>query len=525
MLLRGAPGIRTRSPQPISHSLSTELDTPVYTQPVRGTRRIAGALVAALILVGGVESAGAATLKAAYRFQGDLASEVAGAPELANLGQGNRFAIERVDGLGRHQVLSFPEGNGLSLATAGLVDPVNNSVVVVFRLADTFGYRRILDFAGGTSDTGLYDLNGRVVLYGGNEASENVVLSDSYAQVALTNAAAPDGAEQATAYVNGVEVAAAGIPKGFDLGSGVLRFFQDNTSGPATGEESGGAVSCILVYDGTLTADEVRQVADDPTLCPAPRPAPGRAKASVTAKPKAIGSRRSIVVDTGLTVSCPIGGTACAASGHVDAAPTRRSAAASKSERLGVVRFSVPAGESRSVQVRLPRRGAKALRDAGTLRVRVSAGIKTAKGRTARAQQTGRIKAPQPPPFRPGTYTGVTSQDLPIFIAVSRTAVRSVFFRWRGRCDDGKTHTNTVILQGRARVHRRRFSLGGRLDSGGTARISGELDGVRASGTLTRTGMSASGPRCVVKKIRWHARTSRVEFETPDRGSIGQEPG
>jgi hypothetical protein len=467
-------------------------------------------------LIGGVEAAGAATLRAEYRFQGDLASEVAGAPELANLGHGNRFASERIDGLGRHQVLSFPEGNGLSLATAGLVDPTNNSVVVVFRFANTSGFRRILDFADGTSDTGLYNLGGRVMLYAGPEtdASRDRVLSDSYAQIALTNAAAPSGSEQTTAYLNGVEVATARISKGFDLGPAGLRFFKDNTSGPYTGEESSGAVSCILVYDGTLTADEVRQVAGNRALCPAPRPVPGQAKASVTGKPEVIRSRRSIVVDTGLTVNCPIGGTACAASGRVDATPTRRGAAASKGKRLGAVRFSVPAGESKSVQVRLPGRGAKALRNAGTLRVRVSAEIKTAQGRTARVQQIGRIKAPQPPAFRPGTYTGVTSQGLPILIDVSRTAVRSVLFRWRGRCGDGKAHTNTIILRGRARVHRKRFSLQGQLDTGGSARVSGGLDGARAAGTLSRTGASASGARCAAKRIRWHARATSIEIGT-----------
>jgi hypothetical protein len=473
-------------------------------------------MVMALSLVGAGESAGAATLRAEYRFQGNLASEVGGAPELVNLGQGNRFAFERVDGLGRHQVLTFPRGNGLSLATAGLVDPANNSVVVVFRLAETSGYRRILDFSGGTSDNGLYNLNGGVVLYGGDGASRSIVLDDSYAQIALTNAAAPGGAEQATAYVNGVEVAAATISQDFGLGSGVLRLFQDNTSGPGKGEESAGAVSCVLLYDGVLTADEARQVAGDPTLCPAPRSAPGRAKATVEGKPEATESRRSLVVDTGLSVSCPIGAAACAASGQVYAAPNRGRAAASKSTRLGAVRFSVPAGAGRSVQVRLSGRGARALREAGTLKVKVSAEIKAAGGRTARAQQTGRIKAPQPPAFRPGTYTGTTSQGLPIFIGVSRTAVRSVYFRWSGRCGDGRAHTNAIFLGGRARVRRGRFSLGGRLETGGSARISGRIEGVDAFGTLSRTGGSASGAKCAVKGIRWHARISGVETKRPD---------
>lgn len=474
---------------------------------------IAGALAAALLSVGWVENAGAATLRAEYRFQGDLASEVAGAPALANIGEGNRFGFERIDGLGLQPVLRFPRGNGLSLATTGLVDPTGNSEVMVFRLANTHRYRRILDLAGGVSDFGLYNLDGRVALYGGDggsSRSQNIVLgSDSYVQVALTNAAGPSGSELVTAYVNGVEVAAAEILKGFDLGSGELRFFRDNTTGAYTGEESSGAVSCILVYDSALTAGEVRQVASDPALCPAPRTS-GRAKASVTGKPKATRSKRhSIVVDTGLKVSCPIGVTACTASGTVDTAPARRPGSAPKGRSLGLVRLSVAAGESEAVEVRLRGWGARTLRNASTLRVRVLAKIRTANGRTARAQQTGRIKAPQPPAFRPGRYTGATSQGLPITITVYQTTVRSVFFRWRGRCSDGKTHTNALYLGARAEVHRGRFSLKGRLDSGGSARVSGRIKGVRASGALSRTGASGSGAKCTVKGIRWHARTSR----------------
>jgi hypothetical protein len=469
-----------------------------------------GALLTALLLFGAVDDAGAATLRAEYRFQGNLASEIASAPDLANIGQGNSFATERINGIGRRQVLRFPEGNGLSLNTTGLVNPTSNSVVVVFRLASTSGYRRILDFAGGVSDTGLYNLDGRVALYGANSSSENAVLNNSYAEIALTNAAVAGGSEQVTAYLNGTEVAAGKASAGFDLGSGQLRFFRDNTIGAFPGEESSGAVSCALVYDGTLTAGEVSQVADDPTLCPAPRPSPGRAETSVTDKPKATSSGSSTAVDTGLTVSCPIGPTRCPAIGRVSVAPTH-----AHGKPLGIVRFTVPAGKSTNVRVRLPKRGTKILRDAGTLKVRVSAQIK-ANGRTARAQQAGRIVAPRPPAFRPGKYTGATSQDLPISIAVNRTEVRSVVFRWRGTCGDGKTHANTVILRGRARVRLGRFSLGARLDSGGSARVSGRLHDDHASGTLSRLGASVSGTRCAVTNIGWHARTSGVEIGTSD---------
>jgi hypothetical protein len=474
-------------------------------------------LGATLILAGGSADAGAATLRAEYRFQGSLASEVPGAPALANIGQGNRFAFERINGLGRHQVLRFPEGNGLSLSTPGLVDPANNSMLMVFRLAETHGYRRILDFAGGTSDTGLYNLDGRVALYGGrdgSDASEGTVLTNSYTQVTLTNAAAPGDAEQVTAYVNGDQVAAAKISKGFGLSSGEMSFFRDNRVGAFPGEESSGAVSCILVFDGTLTADEVRRVGSDPFLCPAPRPTSGRAEASVTGRPAALMTEGSISVDTGVTVSCPPGTKPCAASGSIDTAQRRQRGTASVSRHLGTTRSSVPAGESRKVQVRLSAGGVRTLRDAGSLRVRVSVQIKPANGRTARAQQRGTIAAPRPPAFRSGTYTGTTSQGLPIVLSVRGTAVRSVLFRWRQRCDDGKTHTNATALEGRSKVRHGRFLLKGRLNSGGTASVSGKLKGANASGTLLRTGPSAAGAKCPVERIKWNARATSVEVGT-----------
>lgn len=461
----------------------------------------------ALVLSTGVEIASAATLRAEYRFRDSLASEVAGAPALANIGAGNRFAFERVDGLGRHRVLRFPEGNGLSLATRGLVNPTNNSVVVVFRFAETEGYRRILDFTEGTADTGLYNLNGKLEIYGAHASSEGIVFgAGTYTQVALTTAAAAEGSEQATAYVNGVQVAAGNVPSGLDLRPGVLRFFRDNTRGSFPGEESSGAVSCVLVYDGTLSADEVALIARDPTLCPAPRPAPGRVKASVTGRPEARRARRAIVVDTGLTVSCPIGATSCRASGRVVSAE-----GPSRGKRLGTVGFTVRAGEGRNIELRLPGRGARVLRNAGTMKVEVSAEIRIPGGRTAKAHQTGTLTAPRLPAFSPGTYTGVTDQNLPIILTVGETGVRSAFFRWRAGCDDGKTRTNVTVLRGRAKVRHGHFELSAQLDSGGSARVSGRLKGVHASGTLVRTGPIRSGARCTVGSVAWHARVTKIE--------------
>lgn len=483
---------------------------------MQGARGIVGVLVAATILLGVSEGAEAATLKANYQLQGSLASAVSGAPDLTNLGAGNRFVFETVDGA-RRQVLRFPKGNGLALSTTGLVDPRSYSVVLLFRLDDLERFRRILDFSNSTSDNGFYDYSGNAVIYGSDDglARGGIVFDESYAQVVFTSAPATDNSQRVVAYVNGAEVVAATASKDFDLSPGTLRLFQDNTSGPAGGEESAGALACLLVYDGVLTADEVGQLATEPALCPAPKPTPRRAKAFATGKPELRDSGRlgrSPVVDTGLTVRCPIGATPCSVRARVDLTRSSKRALGTQATRLGAGRFSLPGGASAKILLRLSRSGSKILREAGSLKVRTSARIAVPGGRGATAAQAGKIEAPQPPPFGRGLYTGATSQNLPIFIVVDRTSIRSVFLRWRARCADGKLHTNTTSFRGE-RIRRGRFSFRRKLATGGTVRVSGRIKGVRASGTLSRIGGSAFGTKCAAKDIAWRVRLTGLETE------------
>lgn len=476
-----------------------------------GARGIVGALVAALLVLGGSGSAGAATLKGNYQLQGDLTSVVGGAPSLTDLGRGNRFVREAVDGVDR-QVLRFPEGNGLALSTSGLVDPRSYSVVLLFRLDELNGFRRILDFSDSTADNGFYDFSGNAVLYGsdGGATRSGIVFDDSYAQVILTSAPAGDS-QRVVAYVNGTEVVAATAPKDFDLGPGTLRLFQDNTKGPAGGEESAGALACLLVYDGVLNAEEIGQLTGDPTLCPAPRPTPRRAKAFATGRPEIRERGETLLVDTGITVRCPIGPTPCPVRGRVDVTEAARRVPAAI-RNLGTSRLSLRAGASARVMVRLSGPGARALREAGSLRVSASATIKVPGGKGASARRRGRIVAPKPPPFRTGLYTGTTSQELPIFISVGPQAIRSVFFRWRARCADGRLHTNTVSFRGRP-IRKGRFAFSRILETGGLVRIVGRIRGVHASGTLFRRGASAFGTKCPAGEIRWRVRATGIEGE------------
>lgn len=474
-------------------------------------RRLILALAAALLALGTAGSASAATLKANYQLQSSLASAVGGAPALTDLGPGSRFVRETVDGVSR-EVLRFPKGGGLALSTSGLVDPRSYSVVLLFRLDELSRFRRILDFSDSTSDNGFYDYSGNAVIYGaeGGATPSGIVFDESYAQVIFTSAPAGDG-QRMVAYVNGAEVAAATAPKDFDLGPGTLRLFQDNVKGPAGGEESAGALACLLVYDGVLNADEIGQLRVDPTLCPAPRPTPRRAKAFATGRPEIRERRETLLVDTGLSVRCPIGSTPCPVRGRVDVTESARQVPGS-TRNLGTSRFSLRAGASARVVVRLSGPGVRALREAGSLRVRASATIKVPGGKGASARRRGRIAAPRPPAFRTGLYSGTTSQELPIFISVGPRAVRSVLFRWRAKCADGKLHTNTVSFRG-APIGRGRFSFRRTLETGGSVRVVGRIRDAYAWGTLRRRGASAFGTKCPAGEIRWRVRATGVESE------------
>jgi len=196
-----------------------------------------------------------ATLKASYRLDGDVRSSVRGAPPLVELGPGNEFAVEAVDGVAR-RVLAFPRGGGLALSTAGLVDPDAHSVAMLFRLEDVNGYRRLLDFSGGTSDAGIYVRDGQVIVYPNGGPVGGPAIGNGYVRLVLTQAPAPDGRRRTIVYMDGEPVADRRTVSDFSLASGVLRFFKDNTRGPGTNEESGGAVACIQVFDGTLTPDQ-----------------------------------------------------------------------------------------------------------------------------------------------------------------------------------------------------------------------------------------------------------------------------
>ena len=244
-----------------------------------------GALTGAVLVALGAQTASAATLYADYELQGTYTSSGGVAPALSDIGTGNAFETDTVNGLQR-QVLAFPQGNGLQMINSGdaLID--DWSLVMLFKLDSVSDYRRIFDGLDGASENGVYAHDGKIDIYFNgtdDESSSPVLADDTYTELVLV-ADQSDGTTKV--FVDGA-LAVVGI----DLNiNNTVRFFKDNTSGPLA-EEAAGKVACIRAYIGRLTDLEVAQihVAGPCTFAGTPPPGPidsAAPSATITERPK-----------------------------------------------------------------------------------------------------------------------------------------------------------------------------------------------------------------------------------------------
>ena len=194
----------------------------------------------------------AANLVADYRFNGSHSSSVGSAPAVVDLGT-NGFASETVDAT-TCNVLTFASGNGLSLATNGVISSDTYSLVILFRFENTSGYRKIADFKNGTSDGGLYNLSTNLRFYPVISGTNGAIQDNTYVQVVLTRNGTN---KQTTGYVNGTQEFQFDDTNDYGVidASNTLRFLLDDEQ--TTSEESSGAVARIRLYDDVLSADEV----------------------------------------------------------------------------------------------------------------------------------------------------------------------------------------------------------------------------------------------------------------------------
>ena len=186
-----------------------------------------------------------------YRFQNSLMSSIGTPPNLQDIGAGNNFQSEIVNGFAR-VIYRFPAGNGLQLRpTTGVIPSNVWSMVIFFRFDAVTGWRRIVDFKSPQTEFGLYNLGGNLHFYpvfGGNTAP---ILASNYVQVVLTR----NETNLVRGYVNGVQQFSFIDSANYAVIGGtnyILRFFKDDS-----GDIGSGAVSRIRLYDHELTPEQV----------------------------------------------------------------------------------------------------------------------------------------------------------------------------------------------------------------------------------------------------------------------------
>jgi hypothetical protein len=187
-----------------------------------------------------------------YQFQMNLNSSIGSPPALQNIGAGNIYVSDSVDGCVR-TVLRFPQGNGLLLQpTAGVVPTNVYTIAMLFRLDTVASWRRLVDFKAGASDNGLYINSGALNFYPSGSGPAGSVLVSNWVQVVITR----DAADTVAVYANGVPqfsfTDAAG--NGIISAAGALRFFKDDNS---ISQESAGLAARIRLYAAAMTPAQV----------------------------------------------------------------------------------------------------------------------------------------------------------------------------------------------------------------------------------------------------------------------------
>ena len=235
-------------------SSSASFGLPTQTLPVTGTYSIkidpSGPSVGSItVAVSAVTSGG--TLQADYQFQNTRNSSTGSAAALTDIGGTNSFTSAVVDGTST-TVLSFSQGNGVSLSpTSGVVANDTYTIVMLFSLQATSGYRRLIDFKNAGSDNGLYAQYGHLYFYPSAYASPVSIPANTWVQLVLTR----DNTGTVTGYVDGVQqFQFSDSSNNGVISSNTLRFFRDD--GGAF-ESSAGSVARIRLYNGALSASQV----------------------------------------------------------------------------------------------------------------------------------------------------------------------------------------------------------------------------------------------------------------------------
>ena len=191
---------------------------------------ILGAAVAA---IGAIQPANAA-LVYAFELNGDT----------VNTGSGTAAIFGAGGDLGPTGY-TFGADEGLTLFASPLAA---YTIEIGFSFDQVDGYRRVADFLGGTSDTGLYILNGGLNFYDVADGPDGVVAAGEPLLVSFSRAA--DGTVVGS--INGAEQFSFVDTGGLASFGNVVSFFIDDI--PVPGESASGFVDFIRVYDDAAGA-------------------------------------------------------------------------------------------------------------------------------------------------------------------------------------------------------------------------------------------------------------------------------
>ena len=194
-----------------------------------------------------------------YMFANSLTSAEGTAPALTDIGPDSgqpaaAYANQSVFAVTR-PVRTFGAGGGLSLSpTTSVMPSASYTALVEFNLTTVSGFRKLIDFANGTTDAGLYVHDGKLQFKGLTGDLGTAMVAGTYHDVAISR----DGAGNVELYLDGSALGTFADPNRLAVidSAGRLRLFRDDAVGSAS-EHSAGAVARVRVFDHRLAPTAV----------------------------------------------------------------------------------------------------------------------------------------------------------------------------------------------------------------------------------------------------------------------------
>lgn len=184
-----------------------------------------------------------------YRFEDNLRSSIDNPPDLTNAGSGLSFSTATVRG-GARRVYNFPAGTGVQLSpTLGVFPNQLYTMVMLVRLDNVSGWRRLIDFRNGI-DQGFYVRDGKLEFHPYSGQSAVCVTNNTWHMIALTH----DAGGQMKLYCDGVLRLTLNDSSSYGVVSSAntVKFFKDDG-----GDSGSGSVSRIHIFSRVLDLGEI----------------------------------------------------------------------------------------------------------------------------------------------------------------------------------------------------------------------------------------------------------------------------